>query len=261
MDPKQQKALNALEQYILLTKSASSPRAAADLITQATSHPHTYSSMTANLLPATPNLPSLSPAQELKLRQLTLLALSSSHATLQYDHLLSALSIPSIRDLEDVVISAVYAGLITAKLNPLQQRVDVISLSPLRDLPPNSLPSLVSVLDDWDSRCSFVLQDLEAQAQNIRNNARERRNREMDYQKTLEDALGPELDSFPGGQGKTARSAGKRGAGEADENTFDPDGDEMDLDEGLDTGSGTSRRAPRREAKRGGKFGGILGKK
>jgi COP9 signalosome complex subunit 7 len=36
------KALNALEPFIALSKSANSPRAAADLIMQATSAPNTY---------------------------------------------------------------------------------------------------------------------------------------------------------------------------------------------------------------------------
>ncbi|CAP60084.1 uncharacterized protein PODANS_1_3990 [Podospora anserina S mat+] len=38
----QAKALNALEPFLALTKSATSPRAAADLISRATSAPNTY---------------------------------------------------------------------------------------------------------------------------------------------------------------------------------------------------------------------------
>lgn len=56
MDPTQQKALSALEPYILLSKSANSPRAAADLIIQATSAPNTY--VFAELL-QTPNIQAL----------------------------------------------------------------------------------------------------------------------------------------------------------------------------------------------------------
>ena len=56
MDQTQQKALNALEPYVLLSKSATSPRAATDLITQATSTPNTY--VFAELL-QTPNIQSL----------------------------------------------------------------------------------------------------------------------------------------------------------------------------------------------------------
>jgi COP9 signalosome complex subunit 7 len=38
----QLRAVNALEPFIILAKSANSPRAAADLVTQATSAPNTY---------------------------------------------------------------------------------------------------------------------------------------------------------------------------------------------------------------------------
>jgi len=70
MDPTQQKALNALEPYILLSKSATSPRAAIDLITQATSAPNTY--VFAELL-QTPNIQSLRSASAEHARYYTLL--------------------------------------------------------------------------------------------------------------------------------------------------------------------------------------------
>ena len=52
----QQRAINALESFLALSKSANSPRAAADLVTQATSHPQTY--VFAELL-HTPNIQAL----------------------------------------------------------------------------------------------------------------------------------------------------------------------------------------------------------
>ncbi|KAL8814617.1 MAG: hypothetical protein Q9223_006170, partial [Gallowayella weberi] len=194
MDPTQQKALNALESFILLSSSASSPRAAADLVKQATSAPNTY--VFAELLQtkniaalktgppeyvphhtlleifawgtwadysSTPNLPPLSEAQAHKLRQLSLLSLSTSPSTLTYTHLLTALSLPSIRALEDLVISTIYAGLIVATLNTQSQRVDVSSVSPLRDLHPSRISQLITTLDTWNGRCVSVLDDLENQ--------------------------------------------------------------------------------------------------
>jgi len=52
----QQRALNALEPYLALSKAATSPRAAADLITQATSAPQAF--VFAELL-QTPNIQAL----------------------------------------------------------------------------------------------------------------------------------------------------------------------------------------------------------
>jgi hypothetical protein len=57
----QTRSLNALEPYIALSKSATAPRAAADLITQATSAPQTY--VFAELL-QTPNIQALRNSQE-----------------------------------------------------------------------------------------------------------------------------------------------------------------------------------------------------
>lgn len=70
MDPTQQKALNALESYTLLSKSATSPRAAVDLITQAISAPNTY--VFAELL-QTPNIQALRSAAPEHACYLTLL--------------------------------------------------------------------------------------------------------------------------------------------------------------------------------------------
>lgn len=286
MDQTQQKALNALEPYILLSKSANSPRAAADLITQATSAPSTF--VFAELLqtpniqalqtasndyapyltlleiyawgtwsdytgqskttlaqcspanppdPETPNLPKLSSVQEQKLRQLTLLSLSTSPSTLTYAHLLTELSLPTTRALEDLVISSIYAGLLTAKLDTLAQRVDVSSVAPLRDLKPGSVPLMVSVLEDWDSRCVNVLGEIEGQIREIRRRAQEQRKRETEHEKAVAKKMGESED----GKGKL----GKRGGGE--------EADEMDIDEG-------GRRL--RGAKRGGgNFLGGLGKR
>lgn len=74
MDPTQQKALNALEQYVLLSKSATSPRAAADLVTQATAAPNTY--VFAELL-QTPNVQALRTASSEYAPYLTLLEIFS----------------------------------------------------------------------------------------------------------------------------------------------------------------------------------------
>ena len=69
----QTRALNALEPFIVLSKSATSPRAAVDLITQATSAPNTY--VFAELL-QTPNIQALRDAPE-HAKYLTLLEIFS----------------------------------------------------------------------------------------------------------------------------------------------------------------------------------------
>ncbi|UKZ75909.1 COP9 signalosome complex subunit 7a [Trichoderma virens FT-333] len=156
----QTKALNALEPFLALSKSATSPRAAADLVTRATSAPNTF--LFAELLQtpqiqalaaspeftsyltllqifsygsygtynATPNLPALNDTQTLKLRQLSLLSLASDRSSLSYDALQNALGLSSVREVEDLVITAIYAGLLHATLDPARQAIQVSSIAP-----------------------------------------------------------------------------------------------------------------------------------
>lgn len=280
MDQSQQRALNALEPYLSLAKSATSPQAATQVVTQATSAPQTFvfsellqtpniqaldkasidqrnylqllyifswgtwqdylgmhslpdslSCVTRepNASVAKPGLPKLSDIQAQKLRQLSLLTLSTTPNLLTYSHLQEALSLDSTRALEDLVISTIYAGLITAKLDTVAQRVDVSSVAPLRDLRPGSVPELISVLQGWDIRCLNVLQELEGQMREVRSKALRERQREEANEKATTKLL-EEKDS-------KGKSGGKRAVGE--------EADEMEIDEnnaGLRT----------RNAKRGG---------
>lgn len=92
MDPLQQKALNALEPFILLSKSATSPRAAIDLITQATSAPNTY--VFAELL-QTPNIQSLRTAAAEHSKYYTLLEIFCWGTWKEYECMLLGPTTPS----------------------------------------------------------------------------------------------------------------------------------------------------------------------
>ncbi|KAI1414956.1 hypothetical protein F5Y13DRAFT_157603 [Hypoxylon sp. FL1857] len=286
----QTKALNALEPYLALTKSAAAPRAAADLVTQATSNPNTY--VFAELLQApqiqglsqspeyapylslleifsygtfagytqalstTPSLPKLNDAQTLKLRQLSLLTLARDPHNLSYATLQQALALPDSRAVEDLVISAIYAGLIEAQLDPRHQTVHVSGVSPLRDLEPNSIPGMLTALRSWSGRCSATLSDLESQIAAVKAAAAARASekaaweqaqaRLVDEQRRNDNALASAagvsvhgrgssrlLDAavarLRGGNGGGGQRSGKRGSGSLEASQ---DSDEaMDLDE------------------------------
>ncbi|KAH8679953.1 hypothetical protein BGZ60DRAFT_370170 [Tricladium varicosporioides] len=227
----QTKALNALEPFLALTKSASSPRAAADLISRATSAPNTFifsellstpqiqalssssdyvshltllkifSFGTYETYTATPGLPVLNDAQLLKLRQLSFLTLAKNPSNLSYSNLMTALGMSTPRELEDLVISAIYAGLVTATLDPYHQLVVVSSVSPLRDLQPNSIPAMISTLDEWSSRCSSTLLDLEKQIATIKASALRRQREEDEWNKEVEKLLEEKLEKEGGHHG------------------------------------------------------------
>jgi len=245
----QTRALNALEPFLALSKSALSPRAAADLVTQATSAPHTY--VFAELLQtpniqalrqsleyssyltlleifswgtladykANPSLPQLSSAQHQKLLLLSLLPLAHSHSTLTYDHLMTALSLPSPRALEDLLTTAIYSSLLTATLDPAHSIVCVTSISPLRDLAPGSLPAIQSTLFTWSQRCEDALSDLDKQIAAVKKAAVQREKERRKRDRGLEAAMA-ELEE--------KGSAAKRGVGFSDEGQG---GDAMEIDQ------------------------------
>ncbi|KAI8624207.1 PCI domain-containing protein [Xylariaceae sp. FL1651] len=268
----QTKALNALEPFLALTKSATAPRAAADLITQATSNPNTY--VFAELLQtpqiqalsqspdhasylklleifsygtyanytSTANLPTLNDAQTLKLRQLSLLTLARNPQNLSYGALQQNLRLRDTRAVEDLVISAIYAGLVDAQLDPRNGAVHISSVSPLRDLAPGSIPSMLSSLRAWSGRCTSTLEDLEAQIAGIQEAAAKRHGDKKVWDEQQAKLIEEEKTADQGvhtqrGTAMLNRALarmqgqrfGKRGSGSLEPNVDDDEA--MDLDE------------------------------
>jgi COP9 signalosome complex subunit 7 len=152
---------------------------------------------------ATPNLPTLSPAQRKKLLLLSLLPLAQSQSTLSYANLQTALSIPSQKDLESLITTAIYSGLVTGTLDPHTKLACISSVAPLRDLPPGSVPTLNRTLAAWSAQCSETLRDLEEQIREVSERAREEGERTERVKKMVDERIEAEEK---GGKGK--RSAG-----------------------------------------------------
>jgi len=132
-----------------------------------------------------------------------LLPLAHSHHTLTYQHLLLALDLPTTRALEELITTAIYAGLLTATLDPARALVSVTSISPLRDLAPGSLPALQSILQSWSKRCDSALADLEAQADKVKKEAVDRERLRRKKEQAIEAALHAEADKGTGKRGVT----------------------------------------------------------
>ncbi|KAH9997187.1 PCI domain-containing protein [Xylariaceae sp. FL0662B] len=236
----QTKALNALEPFLALTKSATAPRAAADLVTQATSNPNTY--VFAELLQApqiqalaespdyasylalleifsygtfatyasTPNLPALNDAQMQKLRQLSLLTLAKDPQSLSYASLQHQLGLSDARAVEDLIINTIYADLVTAQLDPRNGAVHVSRVAPLRDLEPQSIPAMLNSLRTWSGRCTSTLSDLEAQIAAVKADAAQRHSEKKTWETTMaqlvEEQKTQEVGGGGGGAGGGAHS-------------------------------------------------------
>ncbi|KAL4881580.1 hypothetical protein BJY04DRAFT_55354 [Aspergillus karnatakaensis] len=297
MDQVHGRAIEALQSFILLadSTSATSPRYVANIITNATASPHTFvfaelldrpaiQALRSSDTPAefqgyltlleifswgtwqdyqeTPNLPSLDEAQTRKLRLLTLLSLASTTKPLTYDTLMTSLSLSAPSELESLVTTAIYASLITARLSPATTppTVNVTSVAPLRDVKPTSLPTMISTLTAWESRCSSVVSDIEAEIAKIRAHSAQRRDKEHNRTIVIEKTLA-KWTSESGESGGSSGAGGGQKAGwkqrgfglrnrdffgggsnkrefdddgyfDESSNDFDPHGSGMDIDEG-----------------------------
>lgn len=217
---------------------------------------------------STPDLPSLSPQQLQKLRQLSLLTLAKDRQ-LSYSSLIENLGLGTARELEDLVTSSIYAGLVDATLDPAHETVHVHAVAPLRDVAPAAVPALLDSLRAWADRCDAALSNLDARVKTIRAAADARARAQAEWEarvnKLVEDepVSGQALGSgggghgaFGGGQGhgfgggsgaqvlpargpgggqsgfrKGLRSFMKRGSGHMDGGADEEDDEAMDLDE------------------------------
>ncbi|KAL7780305.1 hypothetical protein CFE70_010327 [Pyrenophora teres f. teres 0-1] len=227
----QTKALNALEPFLALSKSATSPRAASDLVVQATSAPNTY--VFAELL-QTPNIQNLTSSEEYR-SHLTLLEIFAWGTWADYK------GAAHPRALEELITTAIYSGLITATLDPAHSLVSVTSISPLRDLAPGSLPALQNTLSLWSERCGSALADLDAQVAKVKKEALDREKLRRKKERALEAAM----------QANDEKNNGKRTV------TGMGGDDAMDIDD-----EGSSGRVTRGSKRVPGSFGfGNLGRR
>ncbi|XP_006642463.1 COP9 signalosome complex subunit 7a [Lepisosteus oculatus] len=108
------------------------------------------------------SLPELTPAQKNKLRHLSIISLASNLKCLPYSLLLQQLELKNVRELEDLLIEAVYSDIIQGKLDQRNQQVEV-DCSVGRDLGRHELPNIANTLQEWCSGCEAVLCGIEEQ--------------------------------------------------------------------------------------------------
>ncbi|THH12850.1 hypothetical protein EW146_g7309 [Bondarzewia mesenterica] len=240
-----------LEPFVLMSKSAKGA-AAAKLIQDATSAPGVY--VFAELLEA-PNvqelsnneqhaqfylllklfayktyqdylqhkdkLPPLSAAQITKLKHLSLVSFAMERRILPYTDLLQALELSSIRELEDLIIDAIYLDVLRGKLDQKEQQFEV-EYTMGRDVEPDKVGSLLQALEDWSSTTSSVLSALDSKLASLASQRVARKAQEEEHERILTENL-MEVQE----QKSEAKAVGKRsGVGRKER-----DDDRMDIDE------------------------------
>ncbi|KDR12141.1 COP9 signalosome complex subunit 7a [Zootermopsis nevadensis] len=123
----------------------------------------------------------LTPVQKKKLQHLTVVTLATKNKCIPYAVLLQELDIKNVRDLEDLIIEAIYADIIHGKLDQKNSQLE-IDYAIGRDIQPGDVGSIVSTLQEWCDSCEAVLSCVETQI----NRANAEKNRCLKHKEAID---------------------------------------------------------------------------
>ncbi|OCH94150.1 hypothetical protein OBBRIDRAFT_789489 [Obba rivulosa] len=210
-------------------------------------------------------LPPLNQAQITKLKQLSLVSLATERRILPYSLLLQAIEMPNIRELEDLIIDAIYSEIIRGKLDQKEQQFEV-EYTMGRDVEPENIEKLLASLRNWASTTSAVLATLDDKLAALVSQATltkaETQAYEKVYQTNLKEVYDKHKDVKAGV--RASQFTGRTGLTPAGERERDKQrererlereekerkerekeqGDSMDVDEPPEGSKGKGRRAP-----------------
>ncbi|XP_023943636.1 COP9 signalosome complex subunit 7a [Bicyclus anynana] len=159
----------------------------------------------------------LSQVQCKKLQHLTIATLATQEKCIPYSVLLKELDIKNVRDLEDLIIEAIYADIIHGKLDQECKRVEVdVALG--RDARLEDAAAIADVLADWCNACEAVLSSVDRHIQraNHRKQCAIRHQQAIEqeilYIKKTQKTQGENEESASGG-GSESHSAPKKNSG------------------------------------------------
>ncbi|XP_005997420.1 COP9 signalosome complex subunit 7b [Latimeria chalumnae] len=94
------------------------------------------------------SLPELTMAQRIKLKHLTIISLASRMKCIPYPTLLKALDVKTLREVEDLIIEAIYSDALQGKLDQQNQCLEV-DFCIGRDIQQKDITSIVQTLQHW----------------------------------------------------------------------------------------------------------------
>lgn len=107
-------------------------------------------------------LPQLTDLQKKKLQHLTIVSLATKMNCIPYSLLLKEIEIKNVRDLEDLIIDAIYADIIRGKLDQKNSYLEV-DFAIGRDFKEEDLNTMIATLKEWCDSCESVLAEVDAQ--------------------------------------------------------------------------------------------------
>lgn len=106
-------------------------------------------------------LPELSVSQKKKLQYLTIVTFANKMKRVPYDVLLKELNVNNVRDLEDLIIEAIYSNVVTGELNQESDYLEV-DWTVGRDVGPSDVDNMIGTLQQWCDSCENVLSTVQA---------------------------------------------------------------------------------------------------
>lgn len=111
------------------------------------------------------HLPEMTPPQQKKLQNLTIVTLSLDSKCIPYDKLLKELDISNVRELEDLIIEAIYSDIIHGKLDQRNSCLE-LDFAIGRDILPGDVNNMITEFQAWSDSCANVLKAIETQIEN-----------------------------------------------------------------------------------------------
>lgn len=135
-------------------------------------------------LAAEKDLPQITPLQKKKLQHLTIVTLATKTKCIPYATLLQELDMNNVRELEDLIIEAVYADILHGKLDQKNSQLEV-DYAIGRDIRPEDVGTIVATLQDWCDSSEAVLSCIEVQI----NRANAEKNKMLKHRETVEQEI------------------------------------------------------------------------
>ncbi|KAG0075549.1 COP9 signalosome complex subunit 7a [Podila epicladia] len=150
-------------------------------------------------------LPEITNVQRMKLQQLSIVTLSERARAIPYSDLLTYLEIDNVRQLEDLIMDAIYQNMINASLDQKLKQVEIHSAMG-RDLRPGQAQVMLKVLEDWTKTSEALLQALNAKMVQVQDNYQKEKLAKEQFDADLERIKKEATSSGSGKHRKTGAS-------------------------------------------------------
>jgi len=143
--------------------------------------------------------PDLTEAMRRKLRLLTVVSLAEQNKLLPYSLLQTELGISSVRELEDLVIEGISAGVVLGKLDQKNSYFEVDFVIG-RDIRKMDIGNIVSVLSAWCDNCDSMLTNIESQVDKVNKEKLDNNHHKQELEQRINEVK-QQIKNQPSGEG------------------------------------------------------------